>query len=60
MKSPVLYNKNINKLNYELLSLYKKQFNLRMQVYSGKLNKTHLLKENRRNIARVKTIINKG
>ncbi|WDR80404.1 50S ribosomal protein L29 [Candidatus Purcelliella pentastirinorum] len=60
MKSPVLYNRNINNLNYELVSLYKKQFNLRMQVSSGKLNKTHLLKDNRRNIARVKTIINKG
>ncbi|WDI78568.1 50S ribosomal protein L29 [Candidatus Purcelliella pentastirinorum] len=60
MKSPVLYNRNINNLNYELVSLYKKQFNLRMQVSSGKSNKTHLLKDNRRNIARVKTIINKG
>lgn len=59
MKLPITYNKNFDNLNIELMNLYKEQFTLRMQIFSGKLNRTHLLKENRRNIARLKTLINK-
>ena len=41
----------------ELLKLRKEQFALRMQEASGQLGQFHLLREVRREIARVKTII---
>ncbi|WP_343189402.1 50S ribosomal protein L29 [Buchnera aphidicola] len=44
-------------LNIYLLKLFKEQFNLRMQLGSGKLKQLHLLRKVRRNIARIKTII---
>ena len=45
-------------LQEELLRLRKEQFALRMQFASGQLGQVHLMKEVRRDIARVKTIIN--
>ena len=39
------------------MRLRKEQFHLRMQKASGQLGQTHLLVEARRNIARVKTVI---
>ncbi|STX50266.1 50S ribosomal protein L29 [Legionella busanensis] len=44
-------------LNEELLDLRKLQFKLRMQKANGLLEKTHPIKETRRAIARVKTIM---
>ncbi len=44
-------------LQEELLRLVKEHFNLRMQRASGQLGQTHLLKETRRDIARVKTVM---
>lgn len=44
-------------LRAELLSLRKIQFNLRMKKASGALEKTHVVKEARKAIARVKTIM---
>ena len=44
-------------LREELLRLRKEQFNLRMQRGSEHLPQTHLLKETRRDIARVKTTL---
>lgn len=41
----------------ELLRLRKEQFQLRMQKASGQLGQTHLLAEARRDLARVKTIL---
>ncbi|WP_343190257.1 50S ribosomal protein L29 [Buchnera aphidicola (Mollitrichosiphum nigrofasciatum)] len=52
-----LRKKNIVDLNLYLLSILREKFNLRMQLGSGKLKQTHLLKKVRRNIARIKTII---
>ncbi len=50
-------NKNIKELNLELLNLFKEYFNLCIQLSSGKLKKTHLIRLCRRNIARVKTFL---
>jgi large subunit ribosomal protein L29 len=44
-------------LEDELMSLKKEQFNLRFQQASGQLEKTHRVREVRRDIARVKTIL---
>jgi large subunit ribosomal protein L29 len=45
-------------LQETLLELLKEQFNLRMQRGTGQLGRPHLMKNVRRNIARVKTIMN--
>ncbi len=44
-------------LNAELLKMKKDLFNLRFQHVTGQLENPVLLRETRRNIARVKTII---
>lgn len=41
----------------ELLSLRKEQFNLRMKKANGSLDKTHVVTQVRRAIARIKTIM---
>ena len=46
-----------DELNEELLSLRKSQFNLRMKKASGALDKTHVVANVRRAIARVKTMM---
>ncbi|MCY4214656.1 MAG: 50S ribosomal protein L29 [Gammaproteobacteria bacterium] len=46
-----------DELKSELLRLRKEHFNLRMQRASGQLGQTHLVQETRRDIARVKTIM---
>jgi large subunit ribosomal protein L29 len=58
MKASELKDKSVEELNAELLELLREQFNLRMQVSTGQLAQTHELKIVRRNIARVKTVIN--
>jgi len=58
MNATELREKNTEQLNEEMLSLLREQFNLRMQMGTGQLEKTHQLKNVRRSIARVKTIIN--
>lgn len=58
MKASELREKNVEDLNKELLALLREQFNLRMQNGSGQLTRPHQMKEVRRNIARLKTILN--
>lgn len=58
MKVSDLRNKSAEDLNKELLSLRKEQFNLRMKKATGQLNQTHLLGAVKKNIARVKTVLN--
>ncbi len=58
MKTAELREKSVDELNQELLGLLKDQFSLRMQKSSGQLAQTHLLSQVRRDIARVKTLIN--
>ena len=57
MKAQELREKSITELNDELLRLRKEEFSLRMQFASGQLGQTHLVKEMRRDIARVKTLM---
>ena len=58
MNANDLREKSVDELNAELIELSKEQFNLRMQHATGQLNQTHQLKLVRRNIARVKTVLN--
>ena len=46
-----------DQLNDELLKLKKEQFNLRFQSATGQLEKTARIREVRRDIARLKTIM---
>ncbi|WP_028304208.1 50S ribosomal protein L29 [Oceanospirillum maris] len=58
MKAAELREKSVEELNEQLQSLLRDQFNLRMQKGTGQLNQTHLLQQVRRDIARVKTLLN--
>ncbi len=58
MKASELKQKNGEELNEELMGLLREQFNLRMAKGTGQLEKTHQMKVVRRNIARVKTVMN--
>ena len=57
MTGAELREKSPQDLQAELMRLRKEQFSLRMQRASGQLGQMHLLKEARREIARVKTIM---
>ena len=58
MKAAELRKKTVEELNTELLELRRKQFNLRMQKGTGQLSKPSEMKVVRRDIARVKTLLN--
>lgn len=58
MKANELREKSVDDLNKELLELTREKFNLRMQTATSQMNRTHQLKNVRRSIARVKTILN--
>ncbi|EKB5030731.1 50S ribosomal protein L29 [Escherichia coli] len=58
MKAKELREKSVEELNTELLNLLREQFNLRMQAASDQLQQSHLLKQVRRDVARVKTLLN--
>ena len=57
MKATELREQTAPELKEELLRLRKEQFGLRMQKASGQLGQTHMMKEMRRDIARVKTVL---
>ncbi|MBO1923972.1 MULTISPECIES: 50S ribosomal protein L29 [Thiomicrorhabdus] len=57
MTAKELNEKSVEELRNELLELRKEQFNLRMQHSTGQLSNSAALKNVRRSIARVKTII---
>jgi large subunit ribosomal protein L29 len=57
MKATELNEKSVDELQAELLSQLESQFKLRMQKSTGQLNQTHLLKQTRRDIARIKTVL---
>ena len=57
MKASELRDMDEAQLADELLRLRKEQFQLRMQKASGQLGQSHLLTEARRDLARVKTIL---
>ncbi len=58
MNAKDLREKSVEELNNEMLSLLREQFNLRMQEGTGQLAQPHRMKAVRRDIARVKTILN--
>jgi len=58
MKASELRSKDVDALNGELEGLLKQHFSLRMQMATGQLGQPHLLKSIKRNIAKVKTVIN--
>ena len=58
MKASELRDKSAEELNSELLKLREEQFKLRMAKSTGQLGQTHLLKQTKRDIARVKTALN--
>jgi large subunit ribosomal protein L29 len=58
MKASDLKTKTVQQLKSELLELRREQFNLRMQHATGQLQKTDQVARVRKNIARVKTVLN--
>ncbi|SEC50480.1 50S ribosomal protein L29 [Pseudomonas anguilliseptica] len=58
MKANELREKSARQLNEQLLGLLRDQFNLRMQKATGQLGQSHLLSQVKRDIARVKTVLN--
>ena len=57
MKTTDLRSKSADQLKDQLVQLKKEQFNLRFQQATGQLEKTARVKEVRRDIARVKTLL---
>jgi large subunit ribosomal protein L29 len=57
MKSNELRDKTSDELEAALIEELKQQFNLRMQLSTGQLNESHKVKQTRRNIARIKTVL---
>jgi large subunit ribosomal protein L29 len=49
--------RNIADLKVELVELLRSQFSLRMQLSTQQTNKTHAIRNVRRDIARVRTVI---
>ncbi len=58
MNASELRDKTQAELREQLHELLKEQFNLRMQRGTGQFSRPHLMKDVRRNIARVKTVMN--
>lgn len=58
MNAEDLRKNDVSALNETLKGLLKDQFNLRMKQATGQLGTNHQIKQVRRDIARVKTIIN--
>ena len=58
MKATELREKDMTALKAELLEQRKEQFNLRMQQSTGQLARPDQVKRVRREIARIKTVIN--
>ena len=58
MDAADLRNKSIEELNEELGALRREQFNLRMQQATGELTHNHEHGRVRKDIARIKTVLN--
>jgi large subunit ribosomal protein L29 len=58
MKANDLREKSVDELNQELGSEMQRQFKLRMQLATSQLGQNHQIKDARRNVARIKTILN--
>jgi len=60
MKAQELKTKTIDELTTSLTDLKKEQFNLRFQQASGQLENTARVRQVRREIAQIKTILNES
>ena len=60
MKYPDYVKKTNEELKTELEKLLKERFELKMKRGSGLNPKPHLFRENKINIARIKTVLNNG
>ncbi|MEJ2041799.1 MAG: 50S ribosomal protein L29 [Reinekea sp.] len=58
MNAKDLREKSVEELNSTLLNLLRDQFKYRMQKATGQLSQTHVLGQVRKDIARVKTVLN--
>ncbi|WJW75040.1 50S ribosomal protein L29 [Thiohalobacter sp. IOR34] len=58
MKASELRNKSEAELREELMGLLREQFNLRMQRGTGQLSRPHQFDRVRKDIARIKTVLN--
>lgn len=58
MRASELKGKDLAELQEELNKLLQEQFDLRMAKGNGQLTRGHLLRDVRRNIARVRTVMN--
>jgi large subunit ribosomal protein L29 len=58
MKATEIRQKSVEEMTQELEALHKEQFNLRMQNATGQLTRSSELKRVRRDIARIKTVLN--
>jgi large subunit ribosomal protein L29 len=58
MNAKELRSKTPSELEETLQELLKEQFNLRMQQGTGQLARHHMMGDVRKNIARVKTVLN--
>ena len=57
MKASELRDKSVDQLDDELVKLKKEQFNLRFQAATGQLENTARVRQVRRDIARIKTLM---
>ncbi len=57
MKASVLREQSAEALQAQLLELLREQFNLRMQKASGQMKQLNRLREARRDVARIKTVL---
>tara|TARA_R110002073_G_scaffold334720_1_gene524852 strand:+ start:32 stop:223 length:192 start_codon:yes stop_codon:yes gene_type:complete len=57
MKASELREKSVEELNQQLIELRKEQLSLRMSQATGQLGETHKVREVRRDVARVKTVL---
>ena len=58
MKASELREKSVDELNAELGVQLERQFKLRMQLATSQLGQTHQIKDERKDIARIETILN--
>ena len=58
MQASDLKKKSVDELNEELVALRREQFNLRMQMATGEQTHNHEHLRVRKDIARVKTVLN--
>lgn len=57
MKANELREKSVEDLNQQLIELRKEQLSLRMQAATGQLGESHKVRQIRRDVARVKTVL---